>query len=252
VTLRLHNPHPFPLWLQPTTGLREPSPPAPVVAVAGGSTASIDLISQVDNCTAPEHSTSPQYLWQRDASHHQMSLRAGLSPLAPARTDDAEDPYRAALLVDSALVDSINARTARACTGTPHITTDITSVRPIAPTGRSHVWRIDLRIRVAADQIVFGDSPDLALPRLVTVTHGVAQTQLTWTVPDCTELHFADGSAGPPGMDATILVSGRRYSTGIALSDRLVLGAFRTTCPGLLSDAAARDVGWSTTATAAP
>jgi hypothetical protein len=221
------------------------------VTVASESTASIDLTSQLTNCNAPEHSTSPLYLWQYDASHHQMSLRAGLSPLAPAPTEAADDPYRAALLLDSVLVDSINERTARACIGTPRITTDIASVRLIAPTGRSHVWRVDLRIRVAADQIVFGGSPELALPRLVTVTHGAAQTQLTWTVPDCTELHLLDGSAGPPGMDATILVSGRRYSTYIGLSDRRVLGAVRTTCPGLLSDAAARDAGWSTTATAA-
>lgn len=242
VTLRLHNPHPFPLWLQPTTALRDPSPPTPVVAVASRSTATIDLTLQLGNCTATEPSISPGYLWQFDA-FHRLSLRAGLSPLAPAPTD-ADDPHRAALLVDSTLVASINDRTARACIGTPRITTNVTSVRPIAATGRSHVWRFDLRIRVAADQVMFRDAPALALPHAVTVTGGVATTHLTWTVPDCTDLRLDDGSASPPGMEATILVSGRRYSVWIGLSDRLLLGAVRTTCPGVLSDDAAREAGW--------
>jgi hypothetical protein len=252
VILGLHNPHPFPLWLQPATAPREPSPPLPVVAIASKSTVSVDLTSRLSNCTSAEPSISPEYLWHSDASHTQLFLRADLSPLEPDQSDAVEDPHRVWLLVDSALVDSILDRTARACVGTPRITTDIASVRPIAPTGWRHVWRIDLRILVAADQIAFGDAPGLTVPRLVTVAHGVAQTQLTWTVPNCTELHLVDGSAGPPGIEETILIGGRRYSTWIALSDRLVLGALRTTCPGLLSDSAARDAGWSTTATAAP
>jgi hypothetical protein len=242
VKLRVHNPHPFPLWLQPTTSPRDPSPPTPVVAVASRSTATIDLTLHVFNCTATEPSTSPGYLWRFDA-RHRLSLRAGLSPLEPAPTD-ADDPHRAALLVASTLVASIDDRTARACIGTPRITTEVTSVRPSARPGGSHDWRIDLRIKVAADQIAFGDSPGLALPRRVTVTDGVAQTYLTWTVPDCNDLWLSDGSASPPGMEATILVSGRRYSTYIGLSDRLLLGAVRATCPGVLSDDAAREAGW--------
>ena len=76
------------------------------------------------------------------------------------------------------------------------------------------------------------------------MTDGVATTRLTWTVPACTDLQPADGSAGPPGMEATIHVDGRHYSTFVSLSDPLVLGALGTTCPGLLSDDAAREAGW--------
>jgi hypothetical protein len=256
VSLRVRNPNPFPFQVKISSWGTGVSESTPTVAVPAAGMTRLTVRPLVEDCTDP--SATP-YFYRAVTGASYLVLRVGLEKLLPPITS-SDDPELVGLVLDRSQVASLDRAMARACQGAPTVAATVTGVRRVAAPDPALRWRIAFGMRVQADRVEFGaasllsdshgypslgrqdENLALALPPAARSREGTARTRLIWTLSSCAP-EFGE-IAGPPYVQITVVVAGRRYSHYLVLPDARLLAAYRAACPASGSDAAAAALGW--------
>ncbi len=150
LTVRIRNPHEYPLWLR-VSGWAGPEPAAALVPVAPGAAATLRSASVVTDCAVP----SLESLYRDRRGRFFLPLQAGIGD-PPRVAPLPDDALLAGLPVSTPLAEELGAASARACLGAPPATSAATAIHPAEVDGAALGWRVDVRFRTTADSLAIG------------------------------------------------------------------------------------------------